>query len=157
MGAILRYGLVLWGNSTRAKNVFIAQKKCIRALCNTSRLESCRPKFKSLKVLTLPSLYILEAGLFVKKNINLFKKLNEGRKYASRDPTKLEVPSCRTAFYRKSCHAMLVKIYNKIPQNIRELPTNCFKRELTRCLKGKAYYNIDEYLADKHFLEEKSQ
>lgn len=86
----LRYGLILWGASSSLDRAFIAQKKCIRAICDSRPYKSCRDMFKNLKILTLPSLYILESCIFVKNHMELFTTAktvyprgtrNEGRLY----------------------------------------------------------------------------
>nr|CAX36785.1 hypothetical protein [Papilio dardanus] len=50
----------MWGNSTDQHRAFVAQKKCIRAICGLHPQESCRPAFKRLGLLPLPALYIYE-------------------------------------------------------------------------------------------------
>jgi hypothetical protein len=72
VGSVLRYGLLLWGNATHIRKIFIVQKKCVRALSGARPLDSCRPLFKKLSLLTVASLYILEVGIFVKKHPDLF-------------------------------------------------------------------------------------
>lgn len=148
IGSILRYGLVLWGNSIDIDRAFIAQKRCIRAIVNAYPFDTCKPNFKKLNLLTLTSMYILEACMFVKKYQDHFTKLNENKKFLSRDPTRLQVPTCYTATYRKNSHSMLVKIYNKIPKYLREMPIKRFKSQLIKLLAQKAYYTIKEYFND---------
>lgn len=65
VASILRYGLIFWGATTESERVFIAQKRCVRAVCGLQRMDSCRPYFKELKLLTLPSMYIYETAIYV--------------------------------------------------------------------------------------------
>lgn len=74
VGSILRYGLIMWGNGTDINKAFVAQKKCLRAICDLSPRSTCRPWFKTHSLLTLTSLYIYEVCIFVKQNNDLFKK-----------------------------------------------------------------------------------
>lgn len=60
VASLLRYGVVLWGNCCEIKRLFISQKKCIKAICKKPTRTSCKDLFYELKLLTLPSLYILE-------------------------------------------------------------------------------------------------
>ena len=55
------YAILVWGASSHANRVFIQQKEAIRAVTGSSYRSSCRELFKSLKVLTIPSIYILTA------------------------------------------------------------------------------------------------
>lgn len=85
----LRYGLVLWGNATDVNRVLLSQKRCIRAICNVAPRTSCKPLFRELNLLTLPSMYILEVCKFVKLHPELFTKLSEVSNFNTRYPNKL--------------------------------------------------------------------
>ncbi|KAF9821776.1 hypothetical protein SFRURICE_001887, partial [Spodoptera frugiperda] len=74
------YGVVFWGQSTNREFVFKLQKRCIRAIYGIKKTDSCVPYFKKSKILTLPALYILETAIFVKNNLNLFKKMADVKK-----------------------------------------------------------------------------
>jgi hypothetical protein len=75
--SVLRYGILMWGNSVDADRAFIAQKKCVRTLCGVNKREPCRPLFKKLNLLSLPCLYIFETANFVKKHIVLFNIIDK--------------------------------------------------------------------------------
>lgn len=62
------YGIILWGNSVEANDVFIMQKKYLRIIVNIQQLDSCKLHFQKNKILTLPSIYISEIATYVKKN-----------------------------------------------------------------------------------------
>lgn len=116
VGSVLRYGLLVWGNSTNIKRAFIAQKRCVRAICGVPPLTSCHPLFKQLNLLTLRSLYIQEASLFVMKNMQLFKRACDIYPRNTRNSHRLvlqETP--KTMQYKKSWLTMCVKIFNLIP------------------------------------------
>jgi len=53
--------------------VFKIQKRIIRIITNSNRYDICRPLFKQLGILPLPSQYIFSILLFVVKNKNLFQ------------------------------------------------------------------------------------
>lgn len=59
----LTYGVLVWGATMAAQEVLIAQKKIIRTMCGVAMNEHARPLFRKHKILTVPSLYILEAIL----------------------------------------------------------------------------------------------
>jgi hypothetical protein len=67
--AHIRYGIEFWGCSPSTKKVFIIQKKVIRSMLNKSRRSHCKPLFIKLNILTLYSLFILQAIIKVKKTI----------------------------------------------------------------------------------------
>src|SRR3978361_34601 len=72
VGSRLRYAIIHWGNSSPATDVFIRQKRVVRSLLGLRSLESCRHAFKSLRILTLASLYILEVSLYIFKHKHSF-------------------------------------------------------------------------------------
>lgn len=146
VASILRYGLILWGNSSDIEKVFILQKKCLRAICGAGPIETCRPLFKKMRLLTLTGLYILEIGTFVRNNPKLFKHYaTVDPRLRPRDTTRLLKTVCTSALYKKNSFAMSIKIYNRIPLQIRQLPTNLFIKCLRTWLIDNCFYNFNEF------------
>jgi hypothetical protein len=69
--SIMKYGIILWGNSAEAKKVFLLQKRTLRIMVGTNHRNSGRPVFKELNILTLASQYILSLMTCVKNNLEL--------------------------------------------------------------------------------------
>lgn len=135
----------MWGNSTDINKGFIAQKKCIRAICGVPPDESCRALFKNLDLLTLPSLYIYEVSKFVNENKDLFKIKSDLSLRPQRNANRLvyeEVPN--SSKYGKSCLTMCVKIYNTIPCEFKSLSKHLFKKKLYQWLCDKNFYDIKD-------------
>lgn len=145
VSSTLRYGLLLWGNSTDVSRAFLSQKRCIRAIVGIPPEESCKPHFKKLGILTLSCMYILEICVFVRSHPNLFTKAKDKFPRNTRNPHRL-VLNCtpRTTMFMKNCYAMCIQIYNKIPDCIKELPFILFKKHLKAWLLDRAYYSIHE-------------
>lgn len=153
VASILRFGVIFWGNCSLREQVFKAQKRCIRAMCGLKVTDSCEPVFKSLKILTFPSLYIFEASVFVKSNSHLFKTVSENRSRPVRTKYKnmIQKERCYTTLLKKSIFGMGPDIFNKIPPEIRDAPFQKFKKKLILLLLEKCYYSIDDFLADPTF------
>lgn len=150
VGAILRYCLILWGNSTDSFRAFLAQKRCIRAMAGIPSYESCRPYFKKFKILPLPSMYIFEICLFVKKNSTLFLTAHEYYPRNTRHGDRLVLDfTPRTTLYQRNCFSMCINIYNRLPKTIRELPLSRFKRDLKNLLLNKMIYAISDWMHTK--------
>lgn len=146
VGSVLRYGIILWGHSSDSNRIFVTQKKCIRAICMVHPLQSCKPLFKKLNILPLPSLYIYEMSCFVKQHMNLFKKASEIYPRNTRNPDRLVLTNApRTRLYQKNCYAMGIKIYNKLPADIKLLPLIKFKRVLHAWLLQNNFYTVSEF------------
>lgn len=148
VASVLRYGIIFWGNSTDKDIAFKAQKRCIRAMFNLKSTDSCMPFFKKYKILTLPSLYILETVAYVKTNPELFPRLADTVNRNRRDNSKLRLHSAKTTLMRKSIFCMAPIIYNNIPQAYRELNTNLLKKKMRNLLTDKCYYDINDFLTD---------
>lgn len=148
VASVLRYGVILWGNSVDTIKAFKAQKKCIRSVCGAGYLDSCKPLFKALNVLPLPCLYIFEMGIFVKKYQNLFAS-NKDYEYRGRRDNDLRIPSQRLKLYSQNAYCMAIRIYNKLPRDIKTLTLYKFKNKLFTFLMEKMYYSVKDFLEDK--------
>lgn len=150
--ACLRYGIILWGTSTDAHDLFLIQKKCIRILAGIQCPQSCKHYFKKFGILTLPSLYILEMAIFVRKNPHLFLKNEQVHNFNLRSKGDLLPPCSRLRKFGTRPNSAAVKIYNKLPQTIKnEIKFKIFKNKLKLTLKNKCYYSLEEYYLDKSF------
>ena len=69
----LRYGILFWGGDSQSTKVFKLQKKVVRLICNAKRKTSCRELFKTLYILPVLCVYIMETVYYIKVN-------NEGLK-----------------------------------------------------------------------------
>lgn len=142
--AWLRYGVVLWGHSTDTNDLFVIQKKCLRIINNIRPRESCKPHFLKGKILTLPSIYILESAIFVRQNINLFEYVKSDRRKAN-----LTLPTPRIEMFRNSPLYRCILLYNKLPDYIKnEENVTTFKNKLKYILLNKCYYNVEEFMND---------
>lgn len=145
VGSTLKYGILFWGNSTNKEFAFKAQKKCIRSICGLKQTDSCRAEFRRLKLLTLASMYILEAASITKRDISNYESM-----ISTRHRNELKLPKSRTVKFKSSVFCMSVKIYNKLPDSIKSIQTLAsFKYKLKAFLIQKVYYTINEYLNDK--------
>jgi hypothetical protein len=63
----LRYGIIFWGGTGKRIIVLLMpKKKVIRLITGVNELESCRQKFKDMKILMVALLYVLEVLCFIK-------------------------------------------------------------------------------------------
>lgn len=145
--SVLSYGLLIWGNSVEINRAFILQKRCVRAICNSWYLDSCKPLFKKLKILPLPCLYIRDLCLFVKLHPTYFQKLSEtsSRQVRSMYINKLHKPPGHTYMYKNNVYNMCIVIYNKLPDEMKSLDNNKFKKTLTNWLLDKCFYSVRDF------------
>lgn len=149
--SIIRYAIVIWGNSTDKNKVFISQKKCIRAINGISPRNSCEPYFKNLALLPLPCLYIYEVCNFVTRHKNLFGKTYDlTNTRVRRNPHRLNLKeNPKSSKFNKSTLAMCVKVYNQIPNDIKKYNLPLFKRHLFRWLNHHNFYSLEDFFKFK--------
>lgn len=149
--AWLKYGVILWGNSTDAPMLFTLQKKLLRIIINIEETESCKPHFQEMKILSLPSLYIFETCKFVRKYPEFYTKREDiQKKITLRHKNRLNLPTSRLKMHSDSAYVMSIKLYNKLPEPIRNIDKyNIFMNKLKTFLIDKSYYSVNEYLNDK--------
>lgn len=113
----LSYGVVLWGNSVDAQQLFTIQKKCVRILVNITQTETCRSHFVNLNILTLTSIYILEMCKFVKRYRHLYNQAKDfhdiSRNLRHRD--RLIAPFTNLSLVSSNSYHRSIKIFNKPP------------------------------------------
>lgn len=88
--------------------------------------------------------------MFVKKYPHLFKLNLEHNPRSIRHTNKLFIPKCNVKLFQKNIYFMAIKIFNKIPNNIKELPITKFKTKLTTWLLDKCFYDINEFFLNKN-------
>lgn len=141
------YGIMFWGRSCHFDRIFRLQKKAVRYIEGVSKYTSCRNIFKNLNILTLACTYILEIVLYVKKNINTFPFNNFNHTYNTRECNNLNTPLHNLSKYEESPRYMGVKLYNKIPSQIKDVSNEkLFKKEMFSYLCTNCFYSIEEFL-----------
>nr|CAI5850542.1 unnamed protein product [Callosobruchus analis] len=143
----LSYGICFWGTSSAAKNVFLSQKRIVRCIAGVSQRTSCRELFKNFRILTLPSIAILELATIIYKNQSTLLCNSDYHRYETRGNHNLVVPLQKYRIGRQSPTYLGIKIFNKLDINIkasRNVAT--FRRKLKDLLTEKCYYTIEEFL-----------
>lgn len=150
----LRFALPFWGSCTLTlfNSVFRLQKRCVRFLCGARYRDCCRPLFKSEKLLTLPSLYVLESVLLVYKHGHLYPL--QGHLRETRQASNIRLPVPRLELVKSSFWYLAKRMYNHLPTGVRDTPSlKIFRRRVKELLVGKAYYSVMEYFNDKELAK----
>lgn len=152
VSSVLSYGLILWGNAVEVDRVFKIQKKCVRVITSSWWDESCVPLFKKLKILPLPCLYLREICNFVRSHHSYFKTRGEVLERQTRVKIMklLYHPRSHKMIYKKNIFNMCIVIYNHLPEELKLLEGNAFKRSLTNWLLECCFYSVKAYLEHQH-------
>ena len=147
--SILSYSIMFWYRSSveHANRIFIAQKRIVRLMSGIHFRETCRGKFRLLNIMTVPSLFIYTCVLFVKSNVSFFiRNIDVSNNLNTRGQNNLSVPIHRTALYDTGPMMNCVKVYNSLPQEIREIQgVDAFRRHLKEYLISKEFYSLQDY------------
>lgn len=144
----LAYNILAWGDSSGLDAVLVGQKRVLRAMLGLKSREHCREYFSSQKILTVPSLFILELTYVVKTN-NDFIKFQRAHSYNTRDSSSVQLTSVATEVMSANLADLGARLYNKLPKNIRETESpGLFFSNTKKLLLQKVYYTLKEFLED---------
>lgn len=146
--SVVSYGIIAWGHSSESIRIFRLQKKALRYMKGVCLRSSCRPIFKEFGIMTLPSVFIMQLLINIRKELPNLDRLNDKHTYATRNSLVLSVPAHSTASFERSPLYLGIKLYNKLPDNFKNLNINQFKMKIKKILCEKCYYSLDEFLND---------
>jgi hypothetical protein len=119
--SIMKYGLIFWGSHSDSNRVFRLQKKVIRIMTGSKSRVLCKPLFKALEILTLPSQYILSLMTFMIYNIEYFTFNSSVHSFNTRKKVQLYKPISSSASFQRGVYYATTKIFNKLPVHIAQL------------------------------------
>ncbi|KAG8276518.1 hypothetical protein J6590_108834 [Homalodisca vitripennis] len=142
----LRYGLLVWGNSSAGnlQRVLVTQKKAVRTLADLQPRESCRPAFINLSILTVVSLYVLEAVTCVHERG--FPRGCNTHHYNTRRATDFHLPGHRLSLFEEKPSYMGLKLWNHLPEDLKGHGAAKFKKEVKLWLLQNPFYSLEEHL-----------
>ena len=154
----INYCILIWGAAPHSQLIKILklQKKAIRIITHNNPLTSCRPLFQKYNILTVFSLYILEASCHAKKHLLANTSCLSNRSFQTSSTihshyTRLRnnIYIHRSNYYNKRIDITLrcSNIYNKLPESLK-LITNLktFRSATKRYLLQESLYSIKEFL-----------
>lgn len=139
----LSYGTILWAHNISNQDfncIFKLQKAAIRLIKFGNRnIVSCRGLFKELRILTFVCIYILQSVIYAKRFL-YNSKVGQTHMYFTRRYNCLS-----TNYNINTIDYLAAKIFNKIPNNITDLPMKQMKCKLKEFLIQAEFYNQDEF------------
>jgi len=125
--SVMTYSIIFCGNSSDSYIIFRLQKRAIRIIMNAGNRISCRELFKKLNILPLYLQYTLSLLLFVVTNIDEFTTNSEVHAINTRHRSDFHPPSINLSKHQKAVYYSGIKIFNHLPQNIKNLSWNVKK------------------------------
>jgi hypothetical protein len=144
----IKYGIILWGHAADTKNVLLLQKKAVRLMSFAGTLDHCRPLFTNMGILTVHGQYVIDLAVFVKSNQQDFATRSATHDHNTRYAMNLDVPRCRLTKTLKSFPTQAIKVFNALPNRLKELPDRKFKKLLHERLIQSPLYNLNEFFEE---------
>ncbi|XP_044766524.1 uncharacterized protein LOC123322632 [Coccinella septempunctata] len=139
------YGIILWGHSSGLIDVLLKQKEAIRAILGVPRIISCRELFRSLGILTVTSVYILNCIMYVHDNRAKFRRNDDNHHYGTRNRNELSIEYHRLKKTQTGTNHFGVKFYNRLPSKMRMLPRNRLLKKIKETLIKNTIYKFEEF------------
>jgi hypothetical protein len=111
----------VWGGSRESTKILRLQKKVVRMMTGLKSGESCRQKFKQLRILTVISLCVLEVLCYMKKYRGGISENAVIHEHDTRRKTDLHIQSCRTSLFQKSMINIVIKSFKHLPSELKQL------------------------------------
>ena len=143
----LSYGILIWGHATGSQRIFGLQRRAVRTVAGLQFRADCRHAFKNLRILTVPSLYILECLLHIKRNINLYQTHEDKHNYNTRNRNNLLPNYCRLKRCQSGTSYWGIKFFNVLPEELKLLPLVQFGNKIKNKLIDTALYSFNEYFS----------
>uniref|UniRef100_A0A1B6GBB2 Reverse transcriptase domain-containing protein n=1 Tax=Cuerna arida TaxID=1464854 RepID=A0A1B6GBB2_9HEMI len=141
----LRYGIILWGSSSaqNLQRVLVLQKHAVRIMAGLSFPDTCRDAFRILNILTVTSIYIIDAIVYASKQT--LQTHREIHSYNTRHADNLHLPAHRTTLFTKKPSFAGAKLMNMLPHHLRNASPNTLKRKLQDWLLDYSVYTLEEF------------
>lgn len=145
--SVATYAIRFWGSVSLVDLILRRQKNAIRILTNSPSKEHCKPLFVELKILTIPALYVLAQIRYMRTNIEKYTLANDIHTYVTRHALTgdIVIPRYRTTKARDSPESVAIRLYNKIPPSIRNLPLRDFLAAMEDFLLKNPIYKYNEF------------
>jgi hypothetical protein len=142
----VRYGIVVWGGARESIKILRLQKKVVRMMLGLKACESCRKKFKELRILTVISLYVLEVLCYMKKYRGSIMENSVIHEHNTQRKNDLHIQLCRTSSFQKSVINMGTKLFNHLSTELKQLDDfNLFRKKVKLLLLSKPLYSLEDY------------
>ncbi|XP_063357887.1 uncharacterized protein LOC134647466 [Cydia amplana] len=142
--SVMCYGLEFWGTAAEWQRVFILQKRAVRIISYAPHGTPARQLFINTNIMTLTSQYLFYIIKYIRKNIHLFPiKTFKSSRITQKHKNMLDSTCCRLAKSNKTVSIAGPGIYNKLPDNIKNIENDLtFHSQLKKWLTRNAFYDI---------------
>ena len=149
----LSYAIIIWGDApkTLITSLLKLQKKALRIINRKSPRTSCRPLFRKHNILTVTSLYILEASSYIKKsqlqpnsNADIVTASNI-HNHNTRSQNNIFIRRISSTQRKLDTNQKCSRIFNNLPAFLKEISNyKKFRSETKKFLLSHTIYQLEE-------------
>lgn len=143
--SLITYGLLFWGMAPNSTRIFLLQKRAVRSLYRISPRSSCKPLFVESGIMTLFSSYIYQNIMYARRHIEEVPVNSDFHHHDTRKKSNLHINRQRLSKVRYSFIHQNLCYYNKIPEQIKSLGEDQFKKIIINNLVRNPIYDIREF------------
>lgn len=144
--SVISYGIITWGSSPKSIQVLQLQKRIIKIIKQVPIRSESISIFRELKILPVPCIYILEVVCYIHQNIDSFKTNSFYHEYSTRTSRNIHLNYHRLTRSINSLSHRGSNLYNKLPQNIKDLNMRKLKKEVKNILLKHLPLCTNDYL-----------
>lgn len=104
----------------------------------------CKPLFKKLNIMPLPSLYLYRTLIEIHKNKDRFLNHSNLHNYPTRSSHQIVLPFRRLS--KSTKNSLNLNLYNHLPRDWTMLTLNNFKKRIKNLILQNCYYCLQEFL-----------
>lgn len=141
--SLLSYAVLSWGHAPATTRLFALQRRAVRVVAGLNYRDDCKLCFKNHRIMTLPGIYIYNCLIYTKKHLNMYNTAMHG--YETRCRNQIVLNFHRVNRSRNAINYYGPKLFNCLPESIKDLNFKCFCSSIKNFLLEKAFYSVNEY------------
>lgn len=141
------YGILLWGHTPACSRLLLLQKEALRVITYSVIRGgdfSHRPLFKRLNILTVYGQYVYNSLIHIRQNISTYGRRQDVHQHNTRSAGHLDVPQCRLSKTLKSFPVSAIRLFNSLPEDVRNKDITSFKTLVRAKLMSRPIYSVKE-------------
>jgi hypothetical protein len=119
--SLIKYGIIIWSNTSDRKNVFALQKKIVRFMMGIKSCNSCEDLFKRLETLSVPCACIFSLMNLITNDEGNFQTNADVHSFNTKHKHYLHKPIANLSCFQKSAYYAGIKIFNNLPSDLKSL------------------------------------
>lgn len=144
--ALMSYAILAWGHASEGGKIFGLQRRAVRIIDGKGYRDDCRESFVGLRILTFPGMFIQQNLIYIKDHLDQYRMNSSYHHYNTRNRNDLVIACHRVSRCQNGPNHLAIKFFNKLPESVRTLPRQSFRKKISSYLLDCAFYSFEEFL-----------